>query len=201
MTELPSIDEAVMEGDARHSMDKNLRVEFYAGVRQNEIKSAEAGRPIFDDADFVRINIPGDVKSSYVARVTAEHKMRFPMQWQAYLIGASQDQQGIPLEKLPGMSLSLAASLRASNITTIEQLATLSDSLATGLHGINELRRKAQAMVALAKGNEAKEFVNEELAKRDAEISELRAQMASLLESKAVVEAPKQGKAEDKKVA
>ena len=180
MNSLPSIDEAVMEGDARYALDKNLRVEFYAGVVKNEIKSAEAGRPIFDDADFVRINIPGDAKASYESRVELEHKRRFPAQWNAYLAGVSQDAEGMSLDKMPGMSLSLRASLRASNITTVEQLATLSDSLATGLHGIHELRRKAIAMVELNKGDEGKQFVTDELAKRDAEIAAMKEQLAAL---------------------
>ena len=180
MNELPSIDEAVMEGDARYAMDKLLRVEFYAGVALNGVKSEEAGRPIYDDADFVRINIPGDTKGSYEAVVDASHRGRFPRQWEAYKAGLSQETQGISLEKLPGMSRSLAASLRASNITTVEQLATLSDQLATGLPGIHELRRKAIALVELNKGAEGKQFVETELAKRDEEIAVMKAQLAAL---------------------
>lgn len=187
MNELPSIDEAVMEGDARHAMDHLLRVEFYAGAVQNAAKSEEAGFPVFDDADFVRINIPGDVKSSYEAVVDLSHKRRFARQWAAYQAGQSQETTGMSLDKLPGMTLSLKASLVARGIITVEQLASLSDQLATGLMGIHELRRKAIALVEVAKGAEGKQFVQTELSKRDAQIEALKAQMAELLKPKVEV--------------
>jgi hypothetical protein len=184
MNELPSIDEAVMEGQPRYAMDRLLRVEFFAGVTPNLVKSEEAGRPIFDDADFVRINIPGDVRSSFEALADNEYKRRFQPQWQAYQKGLSQEAQGISLDKLPGMSMSVKASLAASNITTVEQLATLSDTLATGLHGIHELRRKAIALIEVNKGAEGKKYITDELSKRDAEIAELKAQMTKIALSK-----------------
>ena len=38
-------------------------VEFYRDAIQNNFKSAEAGRPIFDEKDFVRIQTPGDTRT------------------------------------------------------------------------------------------------------------------------------------------
>jgi len=185
MNELPSIDESVMEGDGRYAQDNKLIVKFYKYAIRNEPKSEEAGFNVFDEHDFIEISIPGDVKSTYTGRVSLEHRVRFKAQWAAYLAGSDQALTGTPLDKLPGMSVSLVATLNGLKITTVEQLAGLSDQLSTGIHGINELRRKASAYLAVAKGDVVKGNTDDiEVLKK--QIADLTAQLkpAAAVEAK-----------------
>jgi hypothetical protein len=172
---------AVMEGEGRYAMDSKLFVEFFRRPVLNSGKSAEAGRPVFDEYDFVRIIIPGDRNSTMEAKVTEEHRRRFASRWQRYIAGQDQAQSGTPIEQWPIMTVSQVANLKAINIHTIEQLAGLSDQNATQLMGNFELRKKAQAFLDLAKDNLANEKLEASLKQRDEEINLLKEQMAQLL--------------------
>lgn len=182
MSELPSIDDSVMEGDARYALDKNLKVRFYKYAVKNEVLS-EDGPPVFNEIDFIEILIPGDVKSSYIGKVNAEHKHRFKRQWQAYLDGESQATLGIPLDKLPGLGVGQLASFNAMGITTVEQLAGLTDQLATGILGIQDLRRKAAAYLKVAAGD-LTQTNTDDIETLKAQIAALTAQLAPKTESK-----------------
>ena len=52
--------------------DKKLLVAFYKGLEKNEFKSIEAGRPIFDEMDLIKIITPGS-RDSFVGLATEEY--------------------------------------------------------------------------------------------------------------------------------
>lgn len=172
---------AVMGGQERYAADSRLYVEFYRKAVYNKPKSDEAGRPIFDDADFVRITIPGDKYSNLEAKVDESHRRRFPKQWANYQAGQEQAQTGTPLEHWPQMTVGLVATLKAMKIYTVEQLAELSDANAAQLMGSHDLRRRAAAFLEAAKGEAANSHLAAELEKRDNEIATLKAQMEQLI--------------------
>lgn len=48
-----------MQEDPRNKMDIRLFKQFYKRAVLNRVRSAEAGRPIFDEVDYIRIIVPG----------------------------------------------------------------------------------------------------------------------------------------------
>lgn len=177
---------AVMGDDTspRNQSDEKLFVTFSREAMKNDFKSAEAGRPIFDEVDLVRIMVPGNRLSSMLYKATEEHKWRFPKQWAKYQQGLSQAQEGTPLEMWPQMTVGQVAELKAVNIHSVEQLAAMPDNLAQQFMGNFQLRQKAQTFLDAAKGEAVTTKLQAELAKRDNEIEVLKRQMAEVLEAK-----------------
>jgi len=180
--DLAQYDEAaVMESEPRHAHDKRLHVSFYVRPVLNSFKSAEAGRPIFDEKEFVRIIIPGDKNSVLDTQVTAEYRHRFAEKYDNFKKGLVMAVSGTPLEIWPQMTVGMVAELKAAGVTTVEQLAEMSDSNAQKFMGSHAMRQKAQAFLDAAKGEAGNTRLAAELEKRDSEIAALKQQMNQLL--------------------
>jgi len=191
---LPSYEEsAVMDNSviARYAMDHKLMVNFYVRAVQNNFKSSQEGRPIFDEVEFVRIIIPGDTKTIIDTKVTNEYRNRFAEKYERFKKGMAQAQTGTPLEVWPQMTVGQVAELKAMHISTVEQLADLSDVLAQKIMGSFQLRQKAQVFLEAAKGEAQNSKMAAELEKRDIEIAALKAQVEQILKVKSKPEAPK----------
>lgn len=140
-----------------HGDDSALHVTFKREAKQNAAKSKLAGRPIFDEFDYIEIIVPGG-KTKVIEKVQEHHKMRFPRHWDLYqqqLKGKTGEALiGTPLDQWPAISLSQVYELRALNIHTVDQLAHLTDQgiQAIGLGG-RELKAKAAAYLAQASNN------------------------------------------------
>jgi hypothetical protein len=178
---LPSYDTGVLGGQERYAADSRLYVEFYRKAVHNPFKSNEAGRPIYDEKDFVKIMIPGNKYGSVDTAVTMEHKQRFPQQWARYQAGQEQSAIGTPLEMWPQITVGLVATLKGAGIRTVEQLAELSDANAQGIMGNHDLRRRAKAFLEAAAGEAVNTKLEAELEKRDLEIAAMKEQIAGLL--------------------
>lgn len=181
---LPEYTEAaVMEqgNQARYALDHKLVVNFFMRAVKNNIKSNEAGRPIYDEKEFVRIIVPGNSRSVFEDIVTNEHRMRFADRYERFKRGVSQSISGTPLEVWPQMTVGMVAELKAMNINTVEELAGLSDANAQRIMGNFDLRRRAQAFLDAAAGDAANSKMAAELEKRDTEIAALKAQMEQLI--------------------
>lgn len=109
--------------------DSRLAVVFYKKPVQNEFESQRQGRPIFFDADFVRIQVPGDTTTAIDTFAREEHKQRFPLHWARYQNsqGADAKEIGTPIDQWPMISKSQCEELRAIKFHTVESIATASD--------------------------------------------------------------------------
>lgn len=173
----------------------HLHVEFYVDTVENPRKSAEAGRPIFDEMEFVKIMIAGDPKNTLIAPAQSvgsnnmTYAQRFPDHYR--LFKADHDQlaaSGTPLSEVPWLSASKREELKALKIFTVEGLAGLDGQLLQRIGmGARELKNQAQAWLDKADGVAADTKMAAELASRDAEIDALKQQMAALLEAKTPV--------------
>lgn len=135
-----------------------LGVEFFYKAEQQGAASDAAGHPVFAQVEYVRIRFPGgkDVfeapaaapaapGKSY-AQIYAPHYKRFKE------VGAGAGQAGFPVEQWPALNVAEAATLKALNVYTVEQLAEVSDETVERLGmGGRDLRTKAQAFLAAAK--------------------------------------------------
>jgi hypothetical protein len=120
--------------------DDSMLVIFYKRAVHNEIKSATAGIPIYEDVDFVKIQAPGEGNLQVVEKpVDQTHKRRWPAQWAAYAQGKDQVADGTPLGLLFPRHPSAIAMLQGLGIMTVQHLAHASATAidAIGMHGID----------------------------------------------------------------
>lgn len=182
MSGLDTYDQAaVMADQPRYAMDSKLYVKFYTRPVMHGFKSNEAGRPIYEDKEYIQILVPGDSKTTVDCPVTAEFRARFPNQYAKFKANESQSVTGTPLEMWPQVTRAMVAELKAQNITTVEQLAEMADTTAQNIMGNHDLRRRAKNFIEASKGEAVNNKLTEELNKRDDEINLLKTQMAQLV--------------------
>ena len=137
--------------DNRFAMDDKLFVVFSMKAVKNGGKSDLEGRPIYDDIPHIRIHVPGDKNSIVEAPVTEEDKVRFASRWEKFQKNMTQSPEGTPLEMWPQLSISQVYEFKALGVMTVEQLAGMSDAHAAKFMGGNELCRRAETFLKVAK--------------------------------------------------
>jgi hypothetical protein len=171
--------------------DSVLAVRFYQREVENEHLTTQEGRPIKYMADFVRIEVPGNMTSIIDTFANNDHKQRFPIQWAQYLNDKAAgsgpaDVQGTLLRDWSLLTPAQASELRHFKFYTVEQVANSSDQqihslgMAVGMSPF-AFRDKARAYLAAAKDSGVVMQQAEELKKRDLQITELQEQMARLM--------------------
>jgi hypothetical protein len=181
----------------RHT-DAALTVVFKSKPRKNEIKSAAEGRPIFDDEEICEIRIPGspEVRHFPALAISADkwetdpftgeqtqrtYAERFRMQYQQFKQQQTQTISGTPLDELLAITEARRAELRALNIYTVEQLASLDGQPLKniGPYG-RELKNKAQDYIDSGKARVADIAAQAREEAKDARIMTLEADLALL---------------------
>jgi hypothetical protein len=168
-----------IESDIQNA-DSRLAVQFYKKSMKQEDASAEAGRPIFKEFDFVRIMIPGDNLTEIDTYAQESHKQRFPRQWAHYQnqVAGHEDIVGTPLDQWPQVTRSQAEELRGLKFYTVEAIADCSDQqlqrigMVAGMSPHN-FRLKAKAFLNLANDSA-------EVAQRESELQALREENAKI---------------------
>lgn len=174
--------------------DNGLRVMFYAEAVENRGKSRDQGRPIFEDKVLVKINFPGDKHREAVYPATEivprdaqpkdeygnfqpiNYAQRFKAQYDKFLAGVEQTEDGTPLSEAPFMTKSKVQELKALHIHTVEQLAQLPESIARRLGpGSYELQGKAKAMLELAAGIQDNSILQSQLVALQEQVARLTA--------------------------
>lgn len=117
--------------------DASMLCIFYKRAVHNPLKSAQEGRPIYEDMDYVRIQQPGETTQVVDRPTKDDDRRRWPAQWQAYAQGKDQVAEGTPLGLLFPRHPSAVAMLQALGIMTVEHLANASATAigAIGMHG------------------------------------------------------------------
>lgn len=106
--------------------DRGMVAMFFNKPNLNRAKSAEHGRPIFEDTVFVRIHPPGERLNIVERPAIDADKHRFALQWQQFRDNRQQIPEGTSIDLLYPDQPSVAATLRAAGVHTIEQCAELS---------------------------------------------------------------------------
>lgn len=163
--------------------DLTLGVEFFMKPVENPAKSKEAGRPIFEDREMVRIAFPGDNKREHVAPAHEVHyhsaarrqmtyAERFAETYRRFKEDNADQIVGTPLDQLPFLTAARRAEFRAAGIKTAEQLAGLPDVTIKKMGmGVREHVGQAQAYLKAAEGTS-------QVAAMQAQIDELKALLA-----------------------
>lgn len=171
--------------------DERLRVQFSTFPQINEDKSAQEGRPIFDEKEYITIMVPGERDVVHRA-VWAKDLQRFPLQYQAFKNKQNQDTaSGTPLKMVTWLTPGQVKELEFFNCHTVEQLANMADSAASKFMAIQRLKTLAKDYLKAAKEAAPLTAMRDELDKRDSQIAALQNQMAELMALKAA-QAPEQ---------
>lgn len=133
--------------------DETLFVVFYMGTMKNEDKSIEAGRPIIDDVECVRIIVPGD-KNNVVDRPARDSdKRRFAKQYAMFSQGMKEDDQisGTRLNEWPFLTRGQCEEFKYLGIQTVEQLAEVRDDIVSKVPGMVKLKQHAAVWLGKTK--------------------------------------------------
>jgi hypothetical protein len=163
--------------NGRYHGDETLLVKFYKHPRINAAKTAEAGRPIFEDKAYIQIMQPGNKDSIVIRPATQMDKARFSEHFRKF--EAREDQEaveGTPLDEWAGITRSQCEELKYLNIKTVEQLSAVSDSNAQGIMGIAYLKEKANKYIADTAGDATAEALADMQAKYDALVEKMGAE-------------------------
>lgn len=165
-----------------HLADKLLIVKFYHDARENKFKSFHEGRPVFDDVEMLEINFPADRAKSLQVPAHAEWKRfgttrvtyaeRFKEHYARFKLNEGPVVEGTPLSEAPFLSMAQKASLKALQVYTIEQLASLTGQALKNI-GAGGLAIQQQAEAYLAKASGTADVV-----KMQIEIDELKRQLS-----------------------
>jgi len=162
------------DGRGRLRGDETLKIKFYKRAERSPLQSEVQQRPVFQDMDFVVILVPGDDKTRIDTIVTAQHKRRFPVEWQRYKDLGEVSETGTPLEESGLLPASQIMEFKHFNITTVEALANMSDEVAGKfMGGAQSLRIKAKRYLDAAAGAAGIAQAQAELAIRDEKIEKL----------------------------
>jgi hypothetical protein len=175
-----------MKEEQRLEEEKRLHVTFYTAPKLNKRKTEEEGRPIYDDVEKVKIQIPGDRRTVIGALAHDKSRLnkdtgqwmtyadRFPKHYEAFKAGQEQIGSGTPLSELSWLTAAKVAELRALKITTAEALSNVNQETLgkLGAEG-HSLRDKAKAYIENAHGSA-------DIVRLSSENDELKARLEAL---------------------
>lgn len=180
-----------------HNPDAALVVKFYSKAVHQPFPSVAAGRPIYENVDYIQIFTPGNQLNIIDTPVRPEHKQRFRAQWMEYESGRGTGvDSGTPLSAWPALSSAQVEEFRALKFFNVEQLANASDLQLQSLGmvgGMNPMviRDRAKAFLNLAAGNAPTEKLAAENAEMKAQLAEMKRQMDAILAGKPAPEPEK----------
>jgi hypothetical protein len=168
--------------------DASMHVIFYKRAVHHPLKSSQAGRPIYEGVDFVRIQQPGE-RLNIVEREAQENdKRRWPQHWNAYAGGKDQVPSGTPLGLLFPRHPEIERNMQALGFMTVEQLANASASAidAIGMNGQDYVNYAQNYLKGAAGGANFHQMQreNEEIRRKnerlEKQVSEQAAQIAQI---------------------
>jgi hypothetical protein len=140
--------------------DALLIVRFYHDSKEDKSASLKAGVPTFKDIEMVEINMPGDRARSVLAPAHMPWKKfnnkpvtyaeRFPDHYKRFKANEGPVVEGTPIAEAPFLTLADKASLKALQVYTIQQLASLTGQPLKNI-GHGGMVKQQQAVAYLAK--------------------------------------------------
>jgi hypothetical protein len=129
-------------------------VEFFMESVELRYESEKAGRPIFKEMPFIRIQHPGDRLNILEVKADDHYKQKYNRQWREFEAGLAGEVIGTPLSQWPQVTKSQCKEAEYFGIRTVENLAEVNDAALQRIGiGWMELRKKARDYLAAAAGN------------------------------------------------
>lgn len=170
------------EALATASQEPRPILRFFTQADEVPGKSAEEGRPVYVDRDYVEIIWPG--ARDIICPRAEDRAKKDPYVKQAYehwKKTREQPVEGTPLTEVPFLKPSQIKEMQAQNVMSLEQLAGLTDTQAPRIafDGM-QLRDKAIAYMKAAKDTALAMKLKAELDQRDRDIAVLRDELVKL---------------------
>ncbi len=128
-------------------------VEFFMESVEFKAESEKAGRPIYKEIPFIRIQHPGDRLNVLEVKADEHYKRKYARQWQAFEAGLVGEVIGTPLEQWPQITKSQCKEAAYFGVKTVENLSEVNDAACQRMGmGWIELRKKARDYLAAAAG-------------------------------------------------
>jgi hypothetical protein len=154
---------------------------FYLDQVEDQVASANSGRPIFRDEERVEIIMPGNPHTRPVHRVSDEHRQRWPKQYEAFKKGIELSPDGTPLEEWPRLKRSQVLELKGLGFQTVEQVASMDDHAVQRIGiGGRQIRELARAFIDDAERCRLTEQLSAEAERKDMRIATLENQVREM---------------------
>lgn len=151
MMEEINIDEWMTQHEPSRAGDARLNVEFYLHPCRNEYKSEQEGRSVFEDVEYVRIQVPGQRLTVIERPVRDEDKLRFAERYKRWKHGSKNEGAGTPLSEVTWLMPSTKEEYAFFKVVTIESLAECADTIP--IPTLQGDKRRAKAYVAAMREN------------------------------------------------
>lgn len=172
--------------------EQNFTIRFFRDKKLLGFQSEQVGHPVYDDADYIEISIPGDMSNQLVREVTENDIQKYRAAYDAYKAGLEPSTEGTPLEAWPRLTPAQVANYKALKFVTVEQIANMSDTACTKVGmGAMADRTAANAYLKLAQDSALAQKQALEIERNENRIAELEAQIKELA---AKLEEPKRGR-------
>lgn len=163
--------------------DKALLVKFFVKPKQNQAKTAEEGRPVFDDREYIDIKIAGNRSGGACRPATQADKQRFPEHYAAFKQRTDDGrEEGTPLAEWPMISRSMAEEMAFFHIKTVEQLGNMADTQTAKFMGGYDIRAKAKKWLEQVAADKPLWEMDNRIKKMEDENTALKASMKALID-------------------
>lgn len=161
--------------------EKDVFATFYdKTVKTDEI--GQNGLPVFKTITYVKIEIK-DNRDVYDQKAEKKDMMRFPVEYNRYLISKKERESGTPLNQFAFLNEAQLKDCEYHGVFTVEKLADLTDEQAGSVNLVGE-RDAAKRFLDFAKNNTAISEFNKKEKEYKAQIKELKAQIKELQAAK-----------------
>lgn len=141
------------------------------------VETKKNERPCFKNRTFIVKITPGDRLLRVERYASDQDKLEFAAEWKSYKEKHDKPVEGTPLEEWAAITKTMCLEMRAVNIHTVEQLASLSDSVVQKFMGGQMYRQKAQAFL---KGQHSEDELKKELDETKKKMAEMQKQIEAL---------------------
>src|SRR5215510_1633401 len=135
----------------RYAGDDHVHARFYMRPVLDEAASAEQGRPIHVDKEYIEILAPGNQNNIVRRPASQMDKDRFPKQYMLFRAGNEDQIIGTRLTEVPWISRALVEDLAYAKVFTVEHLAEVNDAFCINNPGMLDLKRRAKLFLENAK--------------------------------------------------
>jgi hypothetical protein len=135
-----------------HAGGRRPNVRFFVAYNLNSVKSANEGKPVYDEITSVSIKFAG--MDETVRRVEEMDKANYPREWEAFSKGIEAIAEGTPLSEWAMIPASAAKELNHFGFFTIEQLAEAPDAAKAKIGTLAQFCVKAQKWVEAASSDQ-----------------------------------------------
>lgn len=161
--------------------EKDVFAKFYDKMIKTDV-IGDNGLPIFKTVMYVEIMVKNN-RDVFDQPAGKEHIMRFPTEYNRYLISKKERQNGTPLNQFAFLNTAQLDECDHYGIFTVEKLAELTDERASAIGLIGE-RDAAKRFLDFAKNNTAIADFNKKEKEYKAQIKALQAQIKELQAAK-----------------